>query len=70
MWRVTTIEKSENTYEPRLNFPEAWWGKKGEDFAKITGIEDAIFCRNKGIFVGVKSKEGAIKLAQLALNNK
>lgn len=67
MWRVTTIEKNEDTYEPRKNFPESWWGKKGEEFAKISGVEDALFCRNKGIFAGVNSKEGAIKLAQLAL---
>ena len=68
MWRVTTIEKNEDTYEPRKNFPENWWGKKGEEFAEVSGVEDALFCRNKGIFAGVKSKEGAIKLAQIVLN--
>jgi len=67
MWRVTTIEKKENTYECRKNFPEAWWGKKDTELAKISGVADAIFCRNKGIFAGVKSKEGALKLAELAL---
>jgi len=68
MWRVGTIDKSENTYVPRKNFPESWWGKKGEDFARVSGVEDAIFCRNKGIFLGVKTKEGALKLANIALN--
>lgn len=67
MWRVTTIEKNKNTYEPRKNFPESWWGKKGEDFAKASGVVDALFCRNKGVFAGVKSKEGALKLVELAL---
>lgn len=67
MWRATTIEKHENTYEPKKNFPATWWGKKGEEFAKISGVEDAIFCRNKGIFVGAKSQAGVIKLAQKAL---
>jgi uncharacterized UPF0160 family protein len=67
MWRVVTIEKHEHTYECRKNFPETWWGKKEEEFAKISGVADAIFCRNKGIFAGVKSKEGALKLAELAL---
>ena len=69
-WRAKVIEKHEHTYECRQNFPETWWGKKGEELAKITGVNDAIFCRNKGIFAGAKSKEGAIKLTQLALNNK
>ena len=67
MWRVTTIEKKEDTYEPRKNFPESWWGKNDGEFAKVSGVEDAVFCRNKGIFAGVKSKEGALKLAELAL---
>ena len=67
MWRVTTIEKGEHTYEPRKNFPESWWGKKDKELAEISGVADAVFCRNKGIFAGAKSIEGAIKLAQSAL---
>lgn len=69
MWRVTTIEKGERTYVCRKNFPEIWWGKKGEDLIKSSDVSDAIFCRNKGIFAGAKSKEGAILLAQKALDN-
>jgi len=68
-WRVTTIEKSENTYECRKNFPESWWGKKDEELAKVSGVSDAVFCRNGGIFAGAKSQEGAIQMAKKALNN-
>ena len=68
-WRVTTIEKDENTYEPRKNFPETWWGKKDEEFIKISGVVDAFFCRNKGIFAGAESMAGAIKLAEAAINH-
>jgi uncharacterized UPF0160 family protein len=67
MWRVTTIEKGENTYECRKNFPETWWGKKDLVLAQISGVSDAVFCRNKGIFAGAKSKEGATSLAVAAL---
>jgi uncharacterized UPF0160 family protein len=70
MWRVTTIEKGEATYTCRKNFPETWWGKKDEELAKISGVADAVFCRNKGIFAGAKSQAGAVKLAELALKNK
>ena len=69
MWRVMTIEKRAHLSEVRKNFPESWWGKKSEELAEITGIPDVIFCRNRGIFAGVKSKEGAIKLAELAIKN-
>ena len=38
-----------------------------ETLQKVTGVEDAVFC-HKGLFLAVaKSKEGAIKLAELAL---
>lgn len=66
-WRVGTIRKEERTFEVRKNFPQAWWGKTSKDLAKITGVEDAVFCRNGGIFAGAVSKEGAIKMAELAL---
>jgi uncharacterized UPF0160 family protein len=66
-WRVTTIRTFDGSYEPRKNFPESWWGKKKEDLAEITGIPDVVFCRNGGIFAGAETKEGAIKLARLAV---
>jgi len=66
-WRVTTIRKYEESFESRKNFPESWWGRSAGELAKISGIEDADFCRNGGVFAGAKSREGAIKLAKLAL---
>lgn len=68
-WRVTTVRKSEYTYESRLNFPETWWGKDKNDLAQITGVKDAMFCRDGGVFAGAETKEGAIELARKALNN-
>jgi uncharacterized UPF0160 family protein len=66
-WRVTTVDKKEGSFQPRKNFPAVWWGRADTELAKVTGVEDTIFCRNGGIFAGVRSKEGAIKLAELAL---
>ncbi|MFA6430405.1 MAG: MYG1 family protein [Candidatus Paceibacterota bacterium] len=66
-WRVTTIRKFENSFESRKNFSESWWGKSKEDLVKITGISDVTFCRNGGIYAGADTKEGAIKLAKLAV---
>ena len=66
-WRVTTVDKKAGSFEPRKNFPESWWGKADTELAKVTGVEDTVFCRNGGIFAGARSKEGALKLAELAL---
>jgi uncharacterized UPF0160 family protein len=40
---------------------------KDEELQKISGVSDATFC-HRGLFLaGAKSKEGAIKLAEIAL---
>jgi uncharacterized UPF0160 family protein len=38
-----------------------------EELAQVTGVADAVFCHNKLFMAVAKSKEGAIKLAELAL---
>lgn len=70
MWRVGTIDKDETGFGPRKNFPQAWWGKRDKDLADVSGIPDAVFCRNGGIFLGVTSKENAIKMAKMAIETK
>jgi len=66
-WRITTINKTDESFVAKKNFPESWWGKSAEELAKITGVSDAVFCRNGGIFAGTETKEGAVKLAQIAI---
>lgn len=68
-WGVKAVQKNSGSFENRKNLPQAWAGLRDEELQKVTGVSDAIFCHN-GMFLAVaKSKEGAIKLAQLALEN-
>ncbi len=67
-WHAHAVGLKEFNFKNRLDFPKNWAGKENDDLAKITGVKDAIFC-HKGRFIAVaKSKEGAIALAKLALN--
>jgi uncharacterized UPF0160 family protein len=70
-WKVEAIRKNQNTMESRKLFPESWRGYfNGEDeFVKITGISDVLFCHRTGFLVTTKSKESAIKLAKIALES-
>lgn len=70
-WKVEAIQKSKDTMENRKPFPESWRGFLDNDikFEKITGVSDLIFCHKGGFLLGTRSKEGALKLAELALNN-
>jgi uncharacterized UPF0160 family protein len=68
-WRVTAIRKSEHGFEVRKTFPQRWAAKTGTELVEITGVSDATFCHGSCVYAGAKSREGAIKLAQLALEN-
>jgi len=68
-WGARTIREDPKTFNSRKSFPTSWAGLRDEELQKITGVLDAVFC-HRGFFLAVaKSKEGAIKLAQLALEN-
>ncbi|MDP2788534.1 MAG: MYG1 family protein [bacterium] len=66
-WGVKAVREDPKTFNNRKDFPKSWAGLRDHELQKITGVSDSIFC-HRGLFLAVaKSKEGAIKLAQLAL---
>ncbi len=67
LWGIRAVRESSKTFKNRKDFPKNWAGLRDDDLQKVTGVDDAVFC-HKGLFLAVaKSKEGAIKLAELAL---
>ncbi len=71
-WNVEAVIKNPGTYESRKLLPESWRGILGDNnkLTEIEGVKDVLFCHRSGFLIKVKSKEGAIKLAQIALNSK
>lgn len=66
-WNVKAVRNDTSSFTNRKDLPREWAGKRDVDFASISGVLDATFCHT-GLFMAVaRSKEGAIKLAQLAL---
>ncbi len=68
-WRVYAISKDRNTFGNRKDLPASWAGKKDAELAKITGVSDAIFCHNGRFIAVAKSREGALKLADIAVKS-
>jgi len=68
VWRAKMVRKNSQTFESRASFPHTWAGLKDEDLIKVSGVSDAVFCHNALFLAVAKSKEGAIKLAQIAIN--
>jgi uncharacterized UPF0160 family protein len=71
MWRVKAIPKGgKNFFEVRKMLPAKWVVEDNpKKLAAATGVKDALFCHEKRFMATAKSKEGAIKLAQLAANS-
>jgi uncharacterized UPF0160 family protein len=66
-WRVSAVQKEQFTNKKDL--PKDWGGLRNEDLEKVTGVEGSVFC-HRALFLAVaKTKESAIKLAKLALEN-
>lgn len=68
-WKAYSIRDDFKSFKSRKLFPESWAGKTEDKLIKETGVSDAYFC-HIGRFIAVAhSREGAIKLAELALKN-
>lgn len=68
-WTIKSIPVEKGSFEPRRMFPESWAGLADEELAKVTGVEDAIFCHRGRWICAAKSKEGAKKMLEIALKN-
>jgi len=68
-WKVETVSVNPETMESRKLFPESWRGLMdgSKELKELTGVDDVFFCHKSGFLVHVKSKEGAIALANKAL---
>ncbi len=68
-WGIKAVREDPKTFINRKNFPKLWAGLRDEELQNVSGVRDAVFC-HRGLFLAVaKSREGAIKLAQLALED-
>lgn len=68
-WGAKAIKEDLKTFKNRKNFPAPWGGLMNEELQKITGVSDAVFAHRALFMVVAKSREGAIKLAQIALES-
>lgn len=68
-WRIYSVRDNPHVFANRKDLPESWAGLRDEPLAKVTGIQDAVFCHRNRFMAVAKSKEGALELAKQALNS-
>ena len=66
-WRIQAVGIPGVMFGMRLPLPEPWRGKRGEELAKISGIEDIEFVHATGFIGGAKSYESVSRMARISL---
>jgi uncharacterized UPF0160 family protein len=66
-WRIRAVPDRIGSFVVRRQLPKHWGGLSPEQLAAVTGVEDATFC-HQGLFIaGAASREGVMKLLEIAL---
>ncbi len=69
-WTIRCVPLKCGGFENRKALPKEWGGKSDQELQKASGVADAVFCHRNYFMARAKTKEGAIKLAQLAIEYK
>lgn len=68
-WCLTGIRRAEEGFELRADLPKAWAGLTGHDLEKVSGVEGASFCHNGRFIAAARTREAALALAKLAVED-
>ncbi|KAH6917356.1 GAMM1 protein [Coprinopsis sp. MPI-PUGE-AT-0042] len=66
-WRVQAVPVSPQSFDSRKALPEAWRGVRDDALSQLTGIDGGVFVHASGFIGGNKTREGALAMAQKAL---
>lgn len=66
-WCLTGIRKSDDGFELRADLPAAWAGLTNGDLEAVSGVEGASFCHNGLFIAAARTREAAIAMADLAV---
>ncbi len=66
-WMLHTVRVKPSEFKTRKPLPEAWQSLQNEELAEVTGVVDAVFCHAGRFVAAARSKEGTMRLLELAL---
>jgi len=69
LWGAKAEKRESKSFENKKDFPMAWAGLRDEEIQRVSGVSDAVFCHRALFLCVAKSKEGAIKLAKIAVES-
>ncbi|SCB56182.1 Uncharacterized protein, UPF0160 family [Rhizobium aethiopicum] len=66
-WCVTGIRRTDEGFELRADLPMVWAGLANSELEAVCGIKGASFCHNGRFIAAAKTREAALALAELAV---
>jgi len=66
-WRIQCVPVKAAGFENRKGLPVEWCGLRDQVLSDKTGVEGCIFIHANGFIGGAKTREAALKLAQMAV---
>ena len=66
-YQVKTVPVEAGSFVSRRDLPNSWSGLRDQELAVVTGVPDSVFCHSNLFIGGARSLEGAVRLAELAL---
>jgi len=66
-YRVQCVPVKEGSFICRKFLCKKWWGTRDEELEKNSGIHGIKFCHATGFIGGNKTREGALKMAEVSL---
>ena len=65
---MRAVSAAKGSFETRRPLREEWRGVRDEELSRVSGVDGCIFVHASGFIGGNKTFEGALKMAQLALD--
>ncbi|ANL66298.1 metal-dependent hydrolase protein [Rhizobium phaseoli] len=66
-WCVTGIRRAEEGFALRADLPKAWAGLANGELEAVCGVEGASFCHNGRFIAAAATREAALAMAELAV---
>jgi uncharacterized UPF0160 family protein len=68
-WGLEAVPRELGSFDNRRDLPEAWGGLDGPELARLTGVDDVLFCHAKRFLAVARSREAIDALAEQALRD-
>jgi len=67
-WYLRCVSRTPHSYTPRKRLPAEWAGLRDDEFSRVLGISDGVFCHHAAFVCAAKSRQSILKVAEMALS--